>query len=826
MKPTTAASWKFLAALAALVLLTSGCSPDQWKHLLAKVCDMATITVTKVNDTNDGWCDSMDCSLREAVIESNFCPGTQTIVIPAGMYSLTLAGTGEDAAATGDLDIKDNVTILGEDQPVINGDLRDRVFEVFPGFTADISGVIIQRGRAPYGGGIYNQGTLNINESTLRENTAVRPAGGVDPARGGAIFSRGSGALGVYLSTVEGNTAEQGGGILAMSGGGAAPTVMISHTKLVNNLAPNGGGGLWLGEDVDSTAIRFEVDGNSAEAGGSGIYNAGSLELTDGSIEDNTGAADGGGIYNDSAGTVIARQMLVQNNSGTDGGGIYNRGMTHFYNSALVTNTAAGEGGGAYNQGAGGGLLLNNTTVGGNRAGAGAGIRNQDGNFQFMFVTIAANNAEGINSSGAGETTMRNTILSANPGGNCAGTIPDSIGHNIDDANTCLLIEPSDLVNTDPMLQPLAMDGSIRPTFALPAGSPAIDSADPDRCDGTDQRLVDRPQGPNCDRGAYEREAAAGGSGSIGGTVWRELCALPDGPLPATPPPGCIPIGDNYEANGILEAGEPGIAGVHVRLGEGACPAVGAGLATTDAGGLYEFTGLAAGTYCVSIDALSGDNVPVLIPGGWSFPVREVTVAQAEIALGAGEIRSDVNFGWDFQFDAGWPDSSPTPTPALTATPTAALSQLAFGKPWISTDHFFYLQGGQCSPVEVKFQIEVSDPKLVDSVGMFFSLEDKASGERTGWSRGFAMNPLGNGKYFLTMPATEIPLHDSFAEAWLRYQFVANEKDWKPILYSDYFRDITLSRCGQPEVVGQTPTGTRPNSTPTPTTKSPNQTNK
>jgi hypothetical protein len=135
---------------------------------------------------------------------------------------------------------------------------------------------------------------------------------------------------------------------------------------------------------------------------------------------------------------------------------------------------------------------------------------------------------------------------------------------------------------------------------------------------------------------------------------------------------------------------------------------------------LYSFTGLAAGTYCVSIDALNAVNIPVFIPGGWSFPVREVTVAQAEIALAEGEARSAVNFGWDYQFDAGWPE--PTPTPAVTPdiAPAATPMALAFGKPWISTDHFYYLLGEQCSPVEVKFQIEVSDPKRVKSVGMFF----------------------------------------------------------------------------------------------------------
>jgi len=58
--------------------------------------------------------DSIDSSsLRACVIWSNANSGTDTITVPAGTYTLTLAGTGEHAAATGDLDITDDVVITG-----------------------------------------------------------------------------------------------------------------------------------------------------------------------------------------------------------------------------------------------------------------------------------------------------------------------------------------------------------------------------------------------------------------------------------------------------------------------------------------------------------------------------------------------------------------------------------------------------------------------------------------------------------------------------------------------------------------------------------------
>src|SRR3954468_21737047 len=52
-----------------------------------------------------------DCSLRGAIIKANGHGGADVINLPSGTYTLTVAGTGEDAAATGDLDITDSVTI-------------------------------------------------------------------------------------------------------------------------------------------------------------------------------------------------------------------------------------------------------------------------------------------------------------------------------------------------------------------------------------------------------------------------------------------------------------------------------------------------------------------------------------------------------------------------------------------------------------------------------------------------------------------------------------------------------------------------------------------
>jgi hypothetical protein len=53
------------------------------------------------------------CTLRAAIQETNALPGADTINLPSGNFLLSIAGQGENAAASGDLDITDNLTIVG-----------------------------------------------------------------------------------------------------------------------------------------------------------------------------------------------------------------------------------------------------------------------------------------------------------------------------------------------------------------------------------------------------------------------------------------------------------------------------------------------------------------------------------------------------------------------------------------------------------------------------------------------------------------------------------------------------------------------------------------
>ena len=152
-----------------------------------------TFNVTKTADTNDGSCDSSDCSLREAIIAANTNSstlGTDTINVPAGTYILTRPGSGEDSSATGDLDIRQDVTIVGagKDFTTINGNNLDRVFQnVFANVTAKVSGMTITGGNSGPGGGAYNAGTATFDD--------VRFIGNKGGSEGGAMQNEGTATI-------------------------------------------------------------------------------------------------------------------------------------------------------------------------------------------------------------------------------------------------------------------------------------------------------------------------------------------------------------------------------------------------------------------------------------------------------------------------------------------------------------------------------------------------------------------------------------------------------------------------------------------------------
>lgn len=284
--------------------------------LITPTVQAATITV---NTTADEVNTDGDCSLREAIIAANTnaavdaCPagsGADTIRLPAGNYVLTLAGTGENAALTGDLDISENLTIngAGRTNTTIDANGLDRVFSIV-GALAQLSDLTVTGGQTSIeaGSGIY----LAAGGSLILTNGRVTG----NSQQWGIYSVPTAGTLTITNSRIDNNT---GGGLLTQT-----PTT-IAYSVIYNNTSDSNGGGIY--HSLSSlTIINSTISGNSAEVHGGGLLNSGDAQLYNVTIANNTadsdgsGSGDGGGIFQNSGSLTVQNSIIADNidNSGT-----------------------------------------------------------------------------------------------------------------------------------------------------------------------------------------------------------------------------------------------------------------------------------------------------------------------------------------------------------------------------------------------------------------------------------------------------------------------------------------------------------------------------
>lgn len=268
----------------------------------------------------------------------------------------------------------------------------------------------------------------------------------------------------------------------------------------------NGGGNEAIGGGMNcegSPNLRNVIfSRNTAAENSGGMDNAGSPTLVEVTFSGNVGKS-GGGLANGGTGKPTLRNVSFIGNAALYfGGGLYNAGSLDLVNVTFAGNTAAFSGGGLFNNGP---ATLANVTFAGNTADTGGALYNdQYGVAALTHVTLSGNSA--TNTAGgiytfAADTTLFNSLLASNTGGNCGGSVSAGADSLADDASC-----GGATVNATGIgLLPLAQNGGATQTMALGAGSAAIDTAAPSHCPATDQRGVARPRGARCDVGAYEK---------------------------------------------------------------------------------------------------------------------------------------------------------------------------------------------------------------------------------------------------------------------------------------------------------------------------------
>ncbi len=213
------------------------------------ICPGGVVTTTSDSVTNG--------ALRACIIWSNANVGTDTITVPAGTYTLTIAGTGEDAATSGDLDITDDVIIAGNAAAatIVDANSLDRAFDII-GADVTMTNFTVQGGSVTGDGAgiaVDAAGSLTMTHSTVNGNTATADGGGIASSGGTVDLTN------VTLST---NTADQGGGL------DCAGACTLTNVTVTSNTAPSAGDGVRQQSGGTITFANTIVAGNlSAGAG-------------------------------------------------------------------------------------------------------------------------------------------------------------------------------------------------------------------------------------------------------------------------------------------------------------------------------------------------------------------------------------------------------------------------------------------------------------------------------------------------------------------------------------------------------------------------------
>ncbi len=369
----------------------------------------------------------------------------------------------------------------------------NRLLRVLPGVDLEINGVDLTNGNFSNGIAIFNLGAINIENAEITGNqgssSTILNHGALNLRNVRQFRNR------VNFDSVLTNTGVVNGNEvviedhIATGGPVIANEGQIELTQCsINGLGTNN---VWSGNNAAGGTIK--LFNCTVSDSGSLFLNDGTLEIFDSNLDNNFGDQS----LIDSTGVLRVGGTSITNND-VDGAIIENTGQAELINSTVSGNEA--------------GFGLNNPDF--------AGVISNIGLMMVTTSTIANNTHPGAGDfqiGNSGELTLSNSIVSGVDGGReCNGVSPvQSAGHNLHTDGTCGDPLQTDIPFGNPGLLALADNGGPGKTHALQTGSDAIDAGN---CgDGAltkDQRGISRPQGNDCDIGAYELVAESTDAGN------------------------------------------------------------------------------------------------------------------------------------------------------------------------------------------------------------------------------------------------------------------------------------------------------------------------
>lgn len=477
-----------------------------------------------VNTDQDIIADDGLCSLREAITNANF---DSALFITEGECA---AGSGTDMIIfTADFTIT-----LGSALPGVTNQVNDGALTIMGNGMANTiiqastcNPVTLPDGCTPatYRVLEFQNGTHLLQNVTVRHGNCDGACSGI-PTFGAGILN--TATLTVNNSSIQDNRASLGGGGIFSIG----PQLTVDGSKVIRNQSTTfRGGGIGSQNSTIHIVNGSLIAENSAEqdSGGGVYFGGGSALISHSNISDNR-AGSGGGIYSVSP-LTIEFSTFSANVAHNLGGGLLLRNDTSILASAITDNVAEVSGAGLVaGSDAPVEVSIANSTISANISDEPDGAANkavggmlvQSGSLVNLYnVTLFDNHGAYVGGISDGESAsvinIYNSIIYNNPGAtydNCyflSGTLDLAGMPSIFKSSAgCSPVNAAAIIDQDPLLQFLAYNGGPTLNHALPSNSPAVDigdnsvCADPNTVNNLDQRGRIRPNGPQCDLGAFE----------------------------------------------------------------------------------------------------------------------------------------------------------------------------------------------------------------------------------------------------------------------------------------------------------------------------------
>ena len=350
-------------------------------------------------------------SIQDAI---NIANDSDTIDLGSGTYY------EHDVTVNKSITIKGpQIAINATPTAVVDSQGHGRVFYIPSGYNVTLEYILIQNGNSatnssnPYGGGILNSGTLSLQTSNVKTNTAYG-GGGIanwgtmtvtDSNINSNVETGGNGGGIDNWGTISLNDTNLYGNIANGYGGGIENDqglMNINYSNIYLNLATVQGGGIDCSESNSYGIININnsnIYTNTAYTMGGGLNNNqnGIMNIDDSQIFNNiatkSSSNSGGGIY-DYCGVINITDTSIYGNTANSGGGLYNMdGNISLDNSNIYGNNARNYGGGITNEEYDYAFVITNTNIYSNTALFGGGIDNLDGNLVIINSNLSSNSA-------------------------------------------------------------------------------------------------------------------------------------------------------------------------------------------------------------------------------------------------------------------------------------------------------------------------------------------------------------------------------------------------------------------------------------------------